>query len=826
MIASKKKGAVIKKHFIKDNLFLFLRATVPNPTFDSQSKDTLTTPANKFGVKIELPGKFVERIYQLGDLVDRVSSLSVASMTKDLKKSDGTKRATVSGIPKLDDAEWAGTQKSSQCTLILTEGDSAKAMAIAGLVVVGRQKFGVFPLRGKMLNVCDATVQKISENAEIASLKKILGLQSGRDYETVAELRYGSVMILADADADGSHIKGLVMNLFANQWPSLLRIPGFICSMLTPIVKAHTTRGKKTKNVKISDNSKGSCDTDKEFYSMSAFQEWSSGLSEEEMKQWTCKYYKGLGTSTPLEAREYFKVMRLISYEWSNACQEAMDLAFNKKRANDRKQWLTDYNATSVASTDTGTLSYQEFIDKDLIHFSAYDTERSIPNLVDGLKISQRKVLFGCFKRDLTKEIKVLQLAGYISEHAVYHHGDTSLHGTIVGMAQDFVGSNNINLLEPVGQFGTRLTGGGDSASPRYIHTHMTSTTRKIYCPEDDDILTYLQVEGIPVEPQWYLPIIPMVLVNGAVGIGTGYSTSIPCYNPRQIISRLVSKIKAMYAADEVSESDGDCIISAPLVPWYRGYTGPSPCHGVYKQIGKTSKVRITELPIGVWTDDFKVTLEAFVTRNADVKSFSNDSGDTTVDFTVTFQNAAITADYLEKDDNGFSRLDKELKLVNNRCTSTSNMHLFDSSGRIKRYATPEAIIDEFVTVRLEGYAKRKKSQMEILSHRVLLLHERIHFLDLVTTGKLQLHTVSDTDFDSVMKSHELAMIDNSYSYLTSMPMSSMTRSKKENLEKSFKETEASLKLLESTGVMEMWQADLSRLDAALDKMGYPDNLL
>lgn len=136
-------------------------------------------------------------------------------------------------VPKLNDAEWAGTAKSDLCTLILTEGDSAKA----GLSVVGRQRYGVFPLRGKVMNACDVSVDKIAANAEISAIKQILGLQNGRNYASTSELRYGRIMLMTDADLDGSHIKGLVMNLFAQQWPSLLRLEGFVTSMLTPIVK-------------------------------------------------------------------------------------------------------------------------------------------------------------------------------------------------------------------------------------------------------------------------------------------------------------------------------------------------------------------------------------------------------------------------------------------------------------------------------------------------------------------------------------------------------------------------------------------------------------
>ena len=162
--------------------------------------------------------------------------------------------------------------------------------------------------------------------------------------------------------------------------------------------------------------------------------------------------------------------------------------------------------------------------------------------MVDGLKPGQRKILFSCFKRGksiIKNEIKVAQLAGYVSEHSAYHHGEASLAGTIVGMAQTFVGSNNIALLHPAGQFGTRLLGGKDAASPRYIFTKLPALTRLIFHPDDEALLEYLEDDGQKIEPKWYLPILPMVLVNGAEGIGTGWSSSVPNYNPRDVVANL-----------------------------------------------------------------------------------------------------------------------------------------------------------------------------------------------------------------------------------------------------------------------------------------------
>ena len=200
---------------------------------------------------------------------------------------------------------------------------------------------------------------------------------------------------------------------------------------------------------------------------------------------------------------------------------QLIDLAFSKKKADDRKEWLKLYEPGTVLDPKLTEIPISDFINKELILFSLADNIRSIPSVLDGLKPGQRKVMYACFKRNLKSEIKVAQLGGYVSEHTGYHHGEQSLYQTIVGLAQDFVGSNNIYLLKPNGAFGTRATGGKDSAAPRYIFTELNKITRKIFNPLDDPLLTYIQDDEQTVEPEWYLPVIPMILVNGAEGIGT-----------------------------------------------------------------------------------------------------------------------------------------------------------------------------------------------------------------------------------------------------------------------------------------------------------------
>ena len=434
----KKKKVKVNASAIKEQLILFLRCDIENPAFDSQTKDFMNTPSAKFGSTTTVSDSFIEKVAKMG-VMDLACSLTEAKENKNAKKTDGAKTKTVRGIPNLIDANFSGTEKSKDCILILCEGLSAMSGIVSGLSSSDRNTIGIYPLKGKVLNVRGEKTAKISENKEIAAIKKILGLESGKKYTSMADvnahLRYGRIMVMTDQDLDGSHIKGLCINLFHSEWESLTKIPGFICFMNTPILRA-----KKGQQTLL-------------FYNDGEYESWKETFGEDGPRGWTIKYFKGLGTSTAVEFKEYFANKKIVGFIHNGApSDDSIDKVFNKKRPDDRKTWLEHYDKTAYLNTSHPEVSYEDFFDREMIHFSTYDCARSIPNMVDGLKTSQRKVLYAAFKRRMTHEMKVAQFSGYVSEHSAYHHGEASLNGAIVKMAQNFVGSNNIHLLDPNGQ--------------------------------------------------------------------------------------------------------------------------------------------------------------------------------------------------------------------------------------------------------------------------------------------------------------------------------------------------------------------------------------
>ncbi|KAJ4785264.1 DNA topoisomerase 2 [Rhynchospora pubera] len=836
-VNKKNKNARLKAHNVKSHLWVFVNALIDNPAFDSQTKETLTTRQSSFGSKCELSEDFLKKVAKSG-VVNNLLSWADFKQSKELKKTDGSKRQRLTGIPKLEDANDAGGKSSDKCTLILTEGDSAKALAMAGISVVGRNYYGVFPLRGKLLNVREASHKQIMDNAEIQNIKQILGLQHGKEYDSTKGLRYGHLMIMTDQDHDGSHIKGLLINFIHSFWPSLLKIPSFMVEFITPIVKATNSR---TKSV-IS------------FYSMPEYESWKESLGGS-ASSWSIKYYKGLGTSTSKEGKEYFQAIdkHKKDFVWVDEQDgDAIELAFSKKKIEARKNWLRQFEPGTYLDQSEKLIKYSDFVNKELILFSMADLQRSIPAMVDGLKPGQRKILFCSFKRNFIKEAKVAQFSGYVSEHSAYHHGEQSLAGTIIGMAQDFVGSNNINLLQPNGQFGTRHQGGKDHASARYIYTRLSPITRFLFPKDDDLLLDYLNEDGQSIEPTWYMPIIPMVLVNGSEGIGTGWSSYIPNYNPRDIVANVRRLLN-----DEMME---------PMDPWYRGFKGSiekssiketgvtyTVC-GVIEQVDNTT-LKITELPIRRWTQDYKEFLEGLMTgtdkiKEPFIKDYREHNDDVNVHFEVILSEENMDIALQEG-------LEKRFKLTTS--ITTTNMHLFDENGVIKKYDNPEKILEEFFHLRLEYYAKRKKVLLDNLELDLLKLDNKVRFILGVVNGEIivsnrkraelfmELHQKGFTPFSKKGKGPEVSVAgatedDNEesqspdgdvaakggvkasdYEYLLSMAIGTLTLEKVQELCSERDKLEGDVAELRKATPKTLWEKDLDAIEKELDELDKKD---
>ena len=822
IVNKKNKGGVkLKKAQIKNHLFLFVNCLVVNPAFTSQTKEQLTTKPSQFGSKPQVSDKFLKDISKT-EAVNNIIHFAQQKADKVLAKSDGNRRQRMNNS-KLTDANLAGTKHGHECVLILTEGDSAALLALAGRAHINPDKFGVFPLRGKMLNVRDASIDQISKNAEIQNIKKFVGLQHKKEYTDTKQLRYGHIMIMTDQDHDGSHIKGLLINFLQCQYPCLLKIPGFLMEFITPIVRVWKGDVKHPK-------------AKRDFFTMPEYESWKEEPGHQ--KGWEHKYYKGLGTSDPkTDALEYFSDLDKHLKTFAKIKEgegEMIDLAFSKKKADARKQWLGDFvPGTYLDMSTTKDITYDDFINKELILFSMADNMRSIPSVIDGWKPGQRKILYTALRRNLKKDVKVVELGGLVSGLTAYAYGDASLQGTIVAMAQNFVGSNNINILEPSGNFGSRLQGGSDAASARYIYTRLSPFARRIFHQSDEALLTYNTDDGHTIEPEMYIPVVPMVLINGADGIGTGWSTQIPNFNPLDVIANLKKRL----AGDGKDSME-------PMVPWFRGWTGETlelgegkfKFNGIINESGDC-EVEITELPIRVWTQDFKERLEEII-KAEKVPSFIKDYTEYNTPEKVRF----VIKIEEKKMKESMNKLEELFKL--SKSMSTTNLVAFDPQGRIHKYATPLDIMEEFYHVRIKTYQKRKQHMLSEMQKDLDKLTNQARFVQMIIDNKLtvskkkkgvlvnelqklnfkrfpkivdarkegELEAVVNDDENDESDNAEAEAGANDYDYLLGMAIWSLTQERVEKLQRQIGDKEEEINILISKSDKDLWAEDLDAL--------------
>jgi len=390
-------------------------------------------------------------------------------------------------------------------------------------------------------------------------------------------------------------------------------------------------------------------------------------------------------------------------------------------------------------------------------------------------------------------------------------------------MAQNFVGSNNINLLMPNGQFGTRLQGGKDSASERYIFTQLNKITRILFPDADDKILSYLNDDGLLVEPIYYAPIIPMVLVNGSKGIGTGFSTDIMCYNPSQIIQYIKNKL-TVTTESSVTE----------FTPYYEGFKGTIQkisdegkylFKGKYEKLG-SDKIRVIELPVGFWTDDFKEYLESLTETvdkngkkiNPVVKEYDDMSKDTTVDFIITLHKGKLVELEAVQLDHGCNGLEKQFKLFTTN--NSSNMHLFDAHDKLKKYEKVQEIIDDYFVTRIELYQKRKDYLIGALTQDLMLLSNKSRYITELLEGSVDLRRKKKEEVVQMLKDKKYNIVnqDDEYKYLVKLPMDSVTEENVERLNKEHADKVAELEYVKTTTTSQMWLKELDVLEKEYNK--------
>ena len=434
-----------------------------------------------------------------------------------------------------------------------------------------------------------------------------------------------------------------------------------------------------------------------------------------------------------------------------------------------------------------------DFLSLEYKEFAMYSIEgRAIPSVVDGFKPTQRKIIHisnQIWRTGNEKNLKVFQLAGKVASDAFYHHGNQSLENAIITMAQKF--KNNSPLLDEVGQFGSLRS--PQAGAPRYIGTKLNTNFKLLY--KDFDLLEYKEEEGESIEPKYFLPVIPTILINGSSGISVGFSTN--------ILNRDVKSI-----TDACVKILGDKKISE-IKPSLNGFTGDfiqdSDNHkrwiirGRFQRVN-TSTVKITELPPSMTYEKYEEILDKLV-DNKDIVSYDDNCKDN-IDYTIKFQRAVLEG----IDDTAMIKL---LKLEE---SSTEIFTTLDEFGKLKIFETSEEIIEYFTKFRLTYYDIRKQHTLDKLNRELKILSNRGRFIKAILDEKLKINNVSKAEIILSIESLGLEQIDDSYDYLLRMPLYSLTKELFEKMKQDFTAKKEEIKILEGTDPKDMYLLDLSEL--------------
>lgn len=437
------------------------------------------------------------------------------------------------------------------------------------------------------------------------------------------------------------------------------------------------------------------------------------------------------------------------------------------------------------------TITIDHLFNNDVRSFSVYANQRSIPHILDGLKPSQRKALYVLIKRSSSipeTGIKVSQLAAAVAEQSHYHHGEASLEATIVGLAQDYTGSNNLNYFVPLGQFGNRLS--PTASAGRYIYTKPSPVLRKMFMPDDDLILEHLDEDGDIIEPKFYLPILPNILINGSEGMGTGFATKILTYNPND----LKEAVLAILTKQNVKR----------LIPWFKGFTGKVEAlsekqyqiFGSFKREGATT-IHVTELPVGVYLDQYKEHLNKLI-ESGFIKDYDSHSTDTKFHFKLTCPKSALQ----ESDDSLMSKL----KLVSKVSENLTVWITDNDTNKIKAFKDANELLEYFVSVRLPYYEKRRLALITQLNHDLEILEEKSKFIEYYLENSIAISKMKKTELYKTLESNGFKNIE----VLLSIKIYNLTLEAIETLNKSIKKTLKEIKSLESTNATKMYIDDLT----------------
>lgn len=822
---------------VKAHVSILLTARLPNPEFRGQAKAFLSKPAC-----IGSPDKLDKTPLKSMKNWFLISRLYAAIDAKDYDKiiMEQKKRGRHSNVEKLNDANKAGTREGYKCTLIVTEGDSASGYPLLYRTRIenGVDWFGILPLRGKIPNVRNMSVADLLKQYQEGILGKIsdsIGLRENIDYSNDEEfmtLRYGRILICSDADDDGKHINALVVNYIC-RYPSLVA-RGFIWLLRTPIIRV--MKGRICYR----------------FLSNSEYEMWKNSTPDH--ASYSLKYYKGLAKAVGDDVdRDYDDRDRCnIMCLYDDAAETALKLAFDRKLADVRKDWMLTWKQ-SVIVEDLRQLPISTMITEELIQYSLANIERSIPGM-DGLKQSQRKIIYGASvlwsssgkKTFMVKPEDTLinVLNGEVMKSTAYHHGESSVYKTVIWMGQSYVGSNNLPLFKHGGFFGSRNDCGKDHGEPRYLETAPTNIMNYIFRAEDEPILTKQLYNGKQIEYKFYLPVVPIEVINGCTGVGSGWSTSIPPHSPLDVANWFIQHLKTgeppeaimpsykgfkgtveitikerkkkveevkpqkeeesifHFVTDDNAESDSDDDDQIELVEGEeeedqekirkileRKSSVSLVTKGVYEKVG--NKIYVSELPIGMSALEYTEKLKKMVTDqkiiNYENRCEFKDQDDDKINFVITgFQGSGY----------------RDLHLV--KSFGLTNIVKLNQDMKPVKYKSVRGLMHDYYLWRLPFYDKRKQYILDNIKDVIIKKQYKIKFISLVLDGSIVINRRKKADIINDMTKYDIPS-----EIFTKSSLQSLSEDDIVELEDEIRKLQEEYETLANTTPQQLWIKDL-----------------
>lgn len=749
----------ITNKMISNHIFIFFSGNITNPDYKNQSKTELSISETRFKDYI-----FNDKVYKQiwAKLETEFDKLYLNKITKE---NVTKKTSKLRGIDFYDSAIKSGTKDGYKCTLFVTEGLSASSCIDRGLSSnkdLGYQYFGVYSIKGVPLNarkeieikeikrnnkieyIIDKK-KKLMENERLNSLIKVLNLNYSFTYDLTEEgeaefktLRYGKIIIAADADLDGYNICSLLLNYFNIFFPNLFKRK-IITIFLTPLIRAHPKDKKKFIE---------------EFYNDEDYNKW---LVNNDADKYNIKYIKGLAGHSKKEVEQMFKNINkgIYTFELDSKAQNYFEIYYGND--SDKRKLILSTNdnyseADKVKKYQNKLITCSTLLNENTKEFQLDNIERKMPHLIDGLNPSRRKILAGSIKKfkNNNHEIKVFQLGGFVAEHMMYHHGSDSLNKTIINMAQDFPGSRNIPLLLPIGDFGNRKIGSDGAGAPRYIETKLnTKITNLIFPLDDNDLLEYNIIDGVMSEPKYFIPIIPMVLLEDVCLPSTGWKIELYARDLDQVIKNVkcliadenhkVTKMKYFknkFKGKEIKTSSYNLLVGTYTIP-----------------ANEKDTIIITELPPKVWTKKYQLDMEnkSFVDE-----VLINESSDDNIKIKIILKPGELEklkTNYKPIYDLDYVEYYFHLYIKLSHC-----INIYTPEKTVKEYSDYTNIMKDWFPTRKECYIKRINRFLILLKYKIIMYENIIKFIE--NHEKYNLSKVTDTIADQILNEYNYIKIN------------------------------------------------------------------